>query len=133
MALIDKLMRKLKINFEFMGSGIPTKRILLLLLLTCVMLSACGTEKNADKPIVGEWKCVTTDNLTLYYSFEDDGDFNSYAELEGFGVVPGGTGTYICKDGMVEITMSTGSTTESEYEISGDELKLNGLFWVRVS
>ena len=85
-----------------------------------------------EASIVGEWKC-SVEELDMYFVYEADGDFYSYAKLDGNGTkVPGGEGTYICKNGVVKTTMSNGSVTESEYTINGDKMDMNGLIWKRV-
>ena len=85
-----------------------------------------------EESIVGEWKS-SAEGLDMYFVYEADGDFYSYAELDGYDAkVPGGEGTYICEDGVVKTTMSNGNVTESEYTVNGDTMDLNGMTWERV-
>lgn len=95
----------------------------------CVM-NSYGSEES----IVGVWETVIssdTGDITLRNEYGENGEFHSYTILYGI-QIPGGDGTYIVKDGVISLDMSSGESTDSEYTIDNGELSLNGLTWIKV-
>ena len=73
--------------------------------------------------IVGTWEDNSTfDGFVLIYEFSEDGSYSSFIR-KGTITAPGGTGTYEIDGKTLNLNMSDGQSTSSEFSVKGDTMK----------
>lgn len=91
------------------------------LIIAVIAGVVCFLSKGQDT-IVGTWEDSSTlDGYVLIYQFSEDGKYSSSIQQGGI-TVPGGTGRYEIDGKTLNLTMSNGQSTSSEFSIKGDTM-----------